>query len=76
MTREQFDTELMKGIESMNELQENLYSRRPVSDLRLHAFGLEALDPVDRIQEEIRPLDFMPARYTIMIGVVEKHKLY
>lgn len=28
MTREQFDTELMKGIESMNELQENLYSRR------------------------------------------------
>lgn len=44
--------------------------------LRLHAFGLEALDPVDRIQEEMRPLDFMLARYTIMIGAVEKHKLY
>lgn len=35
-----------------------------------------ALDPVIRIQEEMRPLDFMPARYTIMIGAVEKHKLY
>lgn len=99
MTREQFDTEPMKGIESMNfrktytadevdaKLKQEfdiwvmsilLTARKswPVSDLRLHAFGLEALDPVNRIQEEIRPLDFMPARYTIMIGDVEKHKLY
>ena len=56
---------------SVHELQENLYSRRS----RCQA-ETRALDPVNRIQEEIRPLDFMPSRYTIMIGDVEKHKLY